>query len=123
MNCTQTQAVGLLRACQTTGFFLLVCREIRKYQKSNNTLIARAPFQRLVREILQKQEKESLSGGGPLRMKRDALLALQEAAESYLVQLFDDSNLAAIHAKRVTIMPKDMEFVRKIRAGVTRTSA
>ena len=91
----------------------LFCREIRKYQKSTNLFIARAPFQRLVREIMLKERND-------FRIKRDALLALQEAAESYLVQLFDDSNLAAIHAKRVTIMPKDMELVSQIRAGVTK---
>ncbi len=50
-----------------------------------------------------------------LRFQSSAILALQEASESYLVSLFEDTNLCAIHAKRVTIMPKDMQLARRIR--------
>ena len=82
--------------------------EIRKYQKSTELLIRKLPFQRLVREIAQEFKTD-------LRFQSSAVLALQEASESYLVGLFEDTNLCAIHAKRVTIMPKDMQLARRIR--------
>ena len=82
--------------------------EIRKYQKSTELLIRKLPFQRLVREIAQNFRCD-------LRFQSTAILALQEAAEAYLVGLFEDTNLCAIHAKRVTIMPKDMMLARRIR--------
>nr|CAD1835413.1 unnamed protein product [Ananas comosus var. bracteatus] len=66
------------------------------------------PFQRLVREIAQDFKTD-------LRFQSHAVLALQEAAEAYLVGLFEDTNLCAIHAKRVTIMPKDIQLARRIR--------
>jgi histone H3 len=83
-------------------------REIRKYQKSNDLLIRRLPFQRLVRELAQNFKPD-------LRFQSSAIMALQEASESYLVGLFEDTNLCAIHAKRVTIMDKDMQLARRIR--------
>ena len=83
-------------------------REIRKYQKSTELLIRKLPFQRLVREVAQDFKTE-------IRFQSTALLALQEAAEAYLIGLFEDTNLCAIHAKRVTIMPKDMQLERRIR--------
>eukprot|EP00996_Jenningsia_fusiforme_P004656 NODE_5502_length_671_cov_15.675241_g5126_i0.p1 GENE.NODE_5502_length_671_cov_15.675241_g5126_i0~~NODE_5502_length_671_cov_15.675241_g5126_i0.p1 ORF type:complete len:154 (+),score=41.41 NODE_5502_length_671_cov_15.675241_g5126_i0:52-462(+) len=83
-------------------------REIRKFQKSTDLLIRKLPFQRLVREIAQEYRAE-------IRYQSNALLALQEAAEAYLVGLFEDTNLCAIHAKRVTIMVKDMQLARRIR--------
>ncbi|KAG2501860.1 hypothetical protein HYH03_000358 [Edaphochlamys debaryana] len=83
-------------------------REIRKYQKSTELLIRKLPFQRLVREIAQDFKTD-------LRFQSQAVLALQEAAEAYLVGLFEDTNLCAIHAKRVTIMPKDIQLARRIR--------
>lgn len=83
-------------------------REIRKYQKTTELLIRRSPFQKLIREIAQEYKTE-------LRFQANAVLALQEAAESYIVNLFEDSNLCAIHAKRVTVMPKDIQLARKIR--------
>ena len=83
-------------------------REIRRYQKSTELLIRKLPFQRLVREIAQDFKTD-------LRFQGSAVLALQEAAESYLVGLFEDTNLCAIHAKRVTIMPKDIQLARRIR--------
>jgi histone H3/H4 len=79
-----------------------------KYQKSTELLIRKAPFQRLVREIAQDFKND-------LRFQSTAVLALQEAAEAYLVGLFEDTNLCAIHAKRVTIMPKDIQLARRIR--------
>jgi histone H3 len=83
-------------------------REIRKYQKSVELLIRRAPFQRLVKEVAQDFKTD-------LRFEKDAILAIQEAAEAYLVGLFEDTNLCAIHSKRVTIMPKDIQLARRIR--------
>jgi histone H3 len=83
-------------------------REIRRYQKSTELLIRKLPFQRLVREIAQDFKTD-------LRFQGSAVLALQESAEAYLVGLFEDTNLAAIHAKRVTIMPKDIQLARRIR--------
>ena len=83
--------------------------EIRRYQKSTELLIRKLPFQRLVREIAQDLTKTDL------RFQGTAILALQEAAEAYLVGLFEDTNLCAIHAKRVTIMPKDIQLARRIR--------
>lgn len=83
-------------------------REIRRYQKSTDLLIRKLPFQRLVREIAQDFKSD-------LRFQGSAVLALQEAAEAYLVGLFEDTNLCAIHAKRVTIMPKDIQLARRIR--------
>lgn len=83
-------------------------REIRQFQKTTDLLIRRLPFQRLVKEISQDYKPD-------VRFQSVALEALQEAAESHLVSIFEDTNLCAIHAKRVTIMPKDMSLARRIR--------
>ena len=95
-------------------------REIRRYQKSTELLIRKLPFQRLVREIAQDFKvcvgvlgiRQFLAHchcfQTDLRFQSSAVMALQEAAEAYLVSLFEDTNLAAIHAKRVTIQPKDL---------------
>ena len=83
-------------------------REIRHYQKTMELLIRKLPFNRLVREIAQDFKTD-------LRFQAAAIGALQEVAEAYLVGLFDDTNLCAIHAKRVTIMPKDIQLARRIR--------
>ncbi|KAK4415854.1 histone H3-like centromeric protein HTR12 [Sesamum alatum] len=83
-------------------------REIRKYQKSCNLLIPAAPFIRTVREI-SFQYSPSIA-----RWQAEALVALQEAAEDYIVQLFEEAMLCAIHAKRVTLMKKDFELARRI---------
>lgn len=83
-------------------------RDIRRYQQSTDLLIRRLPFQRLVREITQDFKTD-------VRFQSLALLAIQEASEAYLTGLFEDTNLCAIHAKRVTIMPKDMSLARRIR--------
>ncbi|XP_041932304.1 histone H3-like centromeric protein A [Alosa alosa] len=87
--------------------------EIRKYQKSTNLLLRKAPFSRLVREICMSFSRQDF------RWQAYALLALQEAAEAFLVLLFSDANLCAIHAKRVTLFPRDLQLVRRIR-GVER---
>ena len=83
-------------------------REIRRYQKSTELLIRKLTFQRLVREIAQDFKTD-------LRFQSSAICAWQEASEAYLVGLFEDTNLCAIHAKRVTIMPKDIQLARRIR--------
>ena len=84
-------------------------REIRRYQKSTELLIRKLPLQRLVREIAQDLGKMSI------RFQSGAIIALQEALQAYLVGLLEDSNLCAIHVKRVTIMPKDIQLARRIR--------
>lgn len=86
-------------------------REIRKYQKSTELLIRKLPFQRLVRQIAMEHKSD-------VRFQSAAVLAIQDAAEAYLVGLFEDTNLAAIHAKRTTIMPKDMALARRIRGEI-----
>ena len=83
-------------------------REIRKYQKSTDLLIRKLPFQRLVKEIAVDFRHD-------LRFQSSAIAALQEASEAYLVGLFEDTNLCAIHAGRVTIQPKDLRLARRIR--------
>lgn len=83
-------------------------REIRKFQRGTELLIKKLPFQRLVRSIAE----DNFPG---LRFQSTALLALQEAAEAYLTELFTDTNLCAVHAKRVTITVKDMRLARRIR--------
>lgn len=85
-------------------------RDIRKYQKSTELLIKKLPFQRVVREIAVLFKSD-----GSLRFQSMAISALQEAAEAYLVGVMEDTNLCAIHAKRVTIMPKDIQLARRIR--------
>jgi histone H3 len=93
--------------------------EIRKYQKSTDLLLRKLPFQRLVREIAQPFHVIGKNGESePLRFQSTAVLALQEAAEAYLVGLFEDTNLIALHAKRVTIMPKDMQLARRLRGDL-----
>ena len=83
-------------------------QDIRHFQKSSALLIRKLPFQRLVREIAQDFKTD-------LRFQSAAILCLQEAVEAYLVRLFDDANLCAIHARRVTIMPRDIQLARRIR--------
>ncbi|GAA5994235.1 hypothetical protein JCM5350_001815 [Sporobolomyces pararoseus] len=90
-------------------------REIRHYQKSTDLLLRRLPFARLVREIATDFFDDETGDHVGLRWQSSALLALQEATEAYLVHLFEDSNLCALHAKRVTIMQRDMQLVRRIR--------
>ncbi|GAA6002070.1 uncharacterized protein JCM10292_001831 [Rhodotorula paludigena] len=90
--------------------------EIRHYKKSTDLLLRHAPFVRLVREICDDFHS---AGEGDIfkdiRWQRSALQGLQEAVKSYVVGLFEDANLAAIHAKCVTIMPKDMRLICRIR--------
>ena len=86
---------------------MMALKEIQHYQKFTGFLIRKLPFQRLVREITVKVAQE-------MRFQSLVLLALQEAAKAYLVGLFEDTNLCATHARRVTIMPKDIQLARRI---------
>ena len=83
-------------------------REISKYQKGTQMLIKKLPFQRMVREIAGGQKDG-------LRYQLSALLATQEAAEAYIINLFADTCLCAIHGHRVTIMPRDLQLARRLR--------
>jgi histone H3 len=83
-------------------------REIRRYQKSTELLLRKLPFQRLVREVAQDFKSN-------LRFVAHATQALQYASEAYLTGLFEDTNLCCIHAKRVTIDPRDVQLARRIR--------
>ncbi|OSX77599.1 hypothetical protein BU14_0142s0010 [Porphyra umbilicalis] len=83
-------------------------RDIRKFQRSRELLLSKLPFQRLVREVAQEYTNAP-------RFQASAVLALQEAAEAYLVGLFQDAQLCAVHAKRVTVMSKDIQLARRIR--------
>ena len=83
-------------------------REIRRYQKSTELLMRKLPFQRLVRELAVDFKSD-------LRFQASAVAALQSLTEEHIITLFEDTNLCAIHAKRVTIMPKDMQLARRLR--------
>ena len=103
----KTEAVKHRRQRYRPG--TLALREIRRLQKSTENLIPRAPFQRLVRMI------SDTIGITHLKWQSVALAALHEATEAYLIGLFEDTNLCCIHAKRVTIMPRDIQLARRIR--------
>lgn len=105
-------------------------KEIKRYQRTTELLIRKLPFARLVCLILKKRRLTELITGKvreialslipknhTLRWQTQAIQALQEATEAYLVHLFEDTNLCAIHAKRVTIMQKDIQLARRIRSA------
>ena len=97
---------------------LVALREIRRYQSSTENLIKCTPFQRLIREISQEYRIHPDGPGTPsvqVRFQSTAIAALQEAAENYIVGLFEDVNLLAIHARQVTIMPRDIRLALRIR--------
>ncbi|WPK24212.1 hypothetical protein PUMCH_001477 [Australozyma saopauloensis] len=89
-------------------------KEIRQYQKSTDLLLRRLPFARLIREIAISM----LGQHYVVRWQSQALLCLQEAAEAFLVGLFEHTNLCALHCGRVTIMPRDMQLARRLRGFV-----
>lgn len=89
----------------------LALREIRSLQSTWRLLIPRAPFHRLIREITNNMFPEDQ---GQYRYQTAALSALQEAAESMLTNLFEDSYLCTIHAKRVTLFVKDIQLCRRL---------
>jgi histone H3 len=88
--------------------------KIRRFQKSTELLIRKAPFQHLCREIAQR-----ISANGDIRFQSTAILALHKALEAYIICLFEDTNQCALHAKRVTIMPKDMRLAQCIHGKIT----
>ncbi len=87
----------------------VAAKKIHKFQKTTDLLIRKAPFQHLVQEVALK------FGKSDLQMQSKAVLALQEAAEYFMVDVFSDTNLCALHGKRVTIMVKDMALACCIR--------
>ena len=88
-------------------------REIRRYQKSTDLLILKKPFGRVVKDYANDKNITGAKGD-EFRYQGTALLANQEMAEAMLVRKLEGANLAAIHGKRVTVMPKDIELVKKI---------
>jgi len=102
---TKRQSTGRVRRPRKFRPVTVALREIRKYQKSTELLIRKIPFQRLVREVFQ-----SLFKTENYRVTPDSLLALQEAAEDFLVRMFEQVNDIAIHGRRVTIMSKDIQL-------------
>ena len=82
--------------------------QVRKLQKSTELLVAKAPFSRLVREVAETHK-------AGLRFQASAVAAIQEATEAFVVSLLSDANLAALHASRVTAMPRDLQLVRRLR--------
>ena len=109
-----TPAVGGVKKPHRYRPGTVALREIHKYQKSTDLLIRKAPFQRLVRQIYGDIESVSHLKGEK-RWQGSSILALQEASEAYHVGLFEDTNLCALHSKRKTIMPKDIQLARRIR--------
>ena len=85
-------------------------REIRRYQKTTDLLIPKAPMSRAVKEILY-----DLCNTNPYKMQSIALAAVHEASEAFTVGLMEDANLCAIHGKRVGVLPKDMQLARRLR--------
>ena len=81
---------------------------------TTNLLIPRLPFVRLIRDILLRM----YPGGEGIRWQRAALECIQEAAEAYLVSFLSDANLAAIHSRRVTLMPRDMHLIQRLRGPI-----
>ncbi|KAJ3273699.1 centromeric DNA-binding histone H3-like protein cse4 [Terramyces sp. JEL0728] len=93
----------------------LALKEIRQYQKSTVLLLRKLPFARLVKEVASDIARVHSINFEPMRWQLHAIMALQEATEAFMVHLFEDANLCAIHAKRVTIMQKDIQLARRIR--------
>merc|ERR1711907_274762 len=108
MSENDSQAAGGVQKPHRYRPGTVALREIRKYQKSTEMLMRKLPFQRLLREVAQEFKRD-------LRFQASTIAALQEASEAYVVGLFEDTNLCAIHAKRVTVMPKDIKLARRIR--------
>jgi histone H3 len=112
-NNTVTRTTGAYRRAQSAKvrssarLDMADLQEIRKYQKTTEMLIQKAPFQRLVREFIKKK--------GEIRVTLSALITVQESSRAHLAEYFQDVNLAAIHAGRVTIKDKDFTFMRSIR--------
>ena len=114
----QTSSTGGIKKLQRYHPGLLALREICRYQQSMESLIQKTPFKKLIKEISQEYRICPEGPGTPsvqVRFQSTALAALQEAAENFLVGLFEDVNLLAVHAKRVTVMPHDIRLALRIR--------
>ena len=97
---------------------MVALTEIRRYQKSTECLIKRSLFQKLIREISQEYRVCPDGPGSPsvqVHFQSTAIAALHEAAENFIVGLFEDMNLLVVHAKRVTVMPRDIGLALRIR--------
>ena len=91
-------------------------KEIAKLQRTTNLLIPKAPFLRLVRELMMERSRLFYNrSGAPLHITPTALEALREAAECYLVSVFEDAYMIALHSKRVTLMAKDITLLMSLR--------
>ena len=102
---------------------LLALHEICRYQQTTESLIRRTPFNKLIKEISQEYRICPEGPGTPsvqVCFQSTALAALQQAAGNFLVGLFEDVNLLAVHAKRVTVMPHDIQLALRIRGDQTR---
>ncbi|XP_044789090.2 histone H3-like centromeric protein A [Bubalus bubalis] len=87
-----------------------ILKEIRTLQKTTHLLLRKNPFCRLAREICVQ-----FTRGVDFNWQAQALLALQEAAEAFLVHLFEDAYLLSLHAGRIMLFPKDVQLARRIR--------
>ena len=97
---------------------MVALREIRCYQRSTENLIKKSPFKKLIREISQEYQICPDGPGTPsvqVHFQSTAIAALQKAAENFIVGLFEDVNLLAVHARRVTVMPRDIRLALRIR--------
>ncbi|KAG5021756.1 hypothetical protein JHK85_018098 [Glycine max] len=103
---SEPEAQGRKKRRNRSGTVAL--REIRHFQRSCELLIPAAPFIRCVKQITNQFSTEVS------RWTPEAVVALQEAAEEYLVHLFEDGMLCAIHARRITLMKKDIELARRL---------
>ena len=111
----QSSAAAAHRARPRTRPGTKALREIRRYQKSTELLIPKLPFQRFTRGIADENKTDT-------RFTAGALAALQTATEAFVIGMLEDANLAAIHTKRVTVMPKDVKLVSQIR-NITKKQA
>ena len=114
----QTSPTGGIKKPHRYCLGFLALHEIRRYQQSTESLIRRTPFNKLIKEISQEYRicpEGSETPSVQVRFQSTALAALQEAAENFLVRLFEDVNLLAVHAKRVTVMPHDIRLALRIR--------
>ena len=114
----QTLSIGGIKKSHRYHPGLLALHEIHRYQQSMESLIGKTPFKKLFKETLQEYRICPEGLGTPsvqVRFQSTALAALQEAAENFLVGLFEDVNLLAVHAKRVTVMPHDIRLALRIR--------
>ena len=113
----QNSTTGGLKKPHRYRSGLLALCEIRRYQQSTESLIRRTPFNKLIKEISQEYRICPEGPGTPsvqVRFQSTALAALQEADKNFLVGLFEDVNLLAVHAKRVTVMPRDIRLALRI---------